>query len=166
MPFETPNLIANDTPVPEQAETERFVIRPLRITDAEMDCAAVMASRERIQGTFGPDHRWPSSDLTLEQNRIDVAWHQKEHQRRDSFTYSVCDPGESVELGCLYVQPTRRDEYEAAIYFWTAEAAVEMGLAGAIESRLRQWISDDWPFTKTAYPGRDIPWSEWGPSHE
>lgn len=165
MPFETPNLIANKTTVPEQIETEHFVIRPLRVTDVKMDFEALIASRERIRGTFGPDHRWPPSNLTLEQNRIDIAWHQKEHQRRDSFTYSVCDPNASVEFGCLYIQPTLRDEYEAAVYFWTAKAAVETGLAGVIESRLRQWVSDDWPFARTAYPGRDISWSEWEPSN-
>lgn len=161
MPFETPDLLPQTTEAPTRVDAGAFVVRPLTVDDAERDYEAVTASRDRIRDTFGPDHDWPSTDLTFEQNRIDVAWHHKEFQRRDAFTYAVVDPAGTTELGCVYVQPTRATAYDAAVYFWVADAAVERDLASAIEDRLRRWIAQDWPFEAVAYPGREIPWSEW-----
>ena len=46
-----------------------------------------MTSREQLWEQFGQGWGWPSEDLTLEQDLIDLAWHQKEAQRRSSFTY-------------------------------------------------------------------------------
>ncbi|WP_435185788.1 hypothetical protein [Halobellus sp. EA9] len=133
----------------------------LTIDDAEMDYEAVTQSRERLRGTFGPDHEWPPDDLSVRQNRIDVAWHHKEFQRRDAFTYAVVTPDDSVELGCVYVQPTRAEGYDAAVYFWIGEAGVERDLETAIGDHVREWIETDWPFEAVAYPGREIPWSAW-----
>jgi hypothetical protein len=163
MPFETPDLLPSTTDVPRQIETDRFRIRPLTIADVDRDYDAVVESRQQLQGTFGPGHDWPPADLTLEQNRIDLAWHEKEFQRRDAFTYAVVDLEETVELGCLYVQPTRVPEYEAAVYFWVATQAVDRDLAAAIETTIRTWIAKKWPFESVAYPGRDISWSAWEP---
>lgn len=162
MPFETPDLLPESESAPRRSHGSEFVIRPLTISDVEIDYEAVMASRDRIRGTFGPDDEWPTADLTLEQDRIDLGWHQKEFQRRDAFTYAVSDAGDTVEFGCLYVQPTDAD-YDAAVYFWLSDAAVDRGLDEAIDSHIRNWISEAWPFTSVAYPGRDIPWTEWDP---
>ena len=160
MPFETPDLCGPSVEVPERVETEQFVVRPLRVEDAELDYEAVTNSREHLLGTFGADDDWPQADLTLRQNRIDVAWHEKEFQRRDAFTYAVFDPEETEELGCVYVQPTRAPA-DAAVYFWVSNAGTERGLCDAIEARVRRWVVEDWPFDAVAYPGRDVPWSEW-----
>ncbi len=159
MPFETADLLPRSTQVPGPLETDGVTIRQLTVADAERDFDAVTESRDRIRGTFGPETDWPPEDLTLEQNRIDVAWHQKEHQRRDAFTYAVVDPSDTTEYGCLYVQPTRNPAYEATVYFWIAESAVEGGRSPVIESTLREWIEEAWPFETVAYPGRDEPWT-------
>jgi hypothetical protein len=161
MPIETPDLVPPSVTVPERVSTESFLVRPLTIDDAEMDYRAVMASRERLKDAFAPDDPWPTADHTLEQNRIDVAWHHKEFQRRDAFTYAIVDHDERVELGCVYVQPTRVDGYDAAVYFWVSDAGVDRELATTIEEWVRAWIDDAWPFEAVAYPGRDIPWAEW-----
>lgn len=162
MPFETPDLVPESEPVPRRSQHPEFVIRPLTMSDVEIDYEAVMDSRERIRGTFGQDDDWPSADLTLEQDQIDVGWHQKEFQRRDAFTYAVVNSDETVELGCLYVQPTDA-EYDAAIYFWVSDTAIDRGLEEEIESHIRDWISEEWPFIDVAYPGRDISWTDWAP---
>ncbi|MFC6862138.1 hypothetical protein ACFQGE_01535 [Halomicroarcula sp. GCM10025817] len=164
MPFETPPLVPADVAVPDRLETDAFVVRPLTIEDAEMDYEAVTTSRERLRGTFGPADAWPEPDLTLGQNRIDLAWHQKEHQRRDAFTYAVVDPDETVELGCVYVQPTRVDGYDAAVYYWTSATAFTRGLDAAIEEAVREWVETDWPFESVAYPGRDLAWVDFPPA--
>jgi len=163
MPFETPDLVPPSFEPPRRLDAGEFVFRPLTIDDARQDYAAVDASRERLRGVFGPSSEWPSPELTLAQNRIDVAWHHKEFQRRDAFTYAVVDPADTVELGCCYIQPTRHAAYNAAVYVWIADSGLDRDLAGAIETRLREWITDEWPFDAVAYPGRDIPWSDWEP---
>lgn len=161
MPFETPDLIPSGVPIPKRTEMDAFVIRPLTVADAERDYEAVTESRECLRGTFGPDDGWPPDDLTFEGNRIDLAWHQKEFQRRDAFAYAVVDPDETVELGCVYVQPTRVDGYDAAVYFWISNSALGRGLADDIESHVRGWFDSAWPFDNVGYPGRDIPWHAW-----
>lgn len=165
MPFETPDLISAGVEVPQHTGTNAFEIRQLTVDDAKRDYNAVMSSRERIQGTFGPDDEWPSVDLTLEQDQIDVAWHHKEFQRRDAFTYAVVGD-DGVQLGCVYVQPTQVPEYDAAVYFWVADSGIERGLGEAIEQCVRQWITGEWPLDVIAYPGRDIPWMDWPPTQD
>ena len=160
MPFETPDLVPSTETVPERVERDGFALRPLTVEDTELDYAAVTTSRERLQGVFYPGDTWPAG-LTVEQNRIDLAWHQKEHQRRDAFTYAVVDESETAELGCVYVQPTRVEGYDVAVYYWVSTAGVERGLADAIEATIRQWLADDWPLDSVAYPGRDIDWADW-----
>lgn len=164
MPFETRDLVPSAFDPPERVDCGSFVLRPLRIADAERDYETVMANRERLRGVFGPAHEWPPADLTLEQNRIDVAWHQKEFQRRDAFTYAVLDPDDTVAFGCVYIQPTSVSAYDAAVYFWISDSALEEGVDDDIERRVRRWVRDRWPFESVAYPGRDIPWPEWEPA--
>jgi hypothetical protein len=53
--------------------------------------------------------------LTLEQNLIDLGWHQKEFQRRRSFAYTVVHPSESQVLGCVYINPTRKLGHRVAV---------------------------------------------------
>jgi hypothetical protein len=161
MPFETPDLIEEDIAIPSRKETDSFVIRPLRVTDAEADFDAITESRDQIKNIFGPDHPWPPKDLTLEQNQIDVAWHQKEHQRRDAFTFTVCEHDNDMELGCLYIQPTQVYRYDATVYFWISQTALKHNLSDDITISIKQWISDEWPLDKVAYPGREIEWEEW-----
>jgi len=165
MPFETPDLLPPDVDVPARVDTDVFVIRPLTIDDVERDYEAVMSSRERLRGTFGPNDEWPTADLTIEQDRIDVAWHEKEFQRRDAFTYAVVGD-DGVQLGCVYVQPTRVPGYDAAVYYWVAESGIERGLGEVIAERVRRWIEAEWPFEAVAYPGRDVPWAEWPPVND
>ena len=83
-----------DFDVPELLETDRFRIRPLTIHDVVKDYDAVMTSREHLWDQFGQAWGWPSEDLTLEQDLIEVAWHQREAQRRSSFAYVVMRPDE------------------------------------------------------------------------
>lgn len=70
-------------------ETDRFRIRPLAIYDPVKDDDAVMTSREHLWDQFGQAWGWPPEDLTLEQDLVELAWQQREAQRRSSFAYVV-----------------------------------------------------------------------------
>ena len=90
--------------VPETLETDRFRLRMLTVNDVVKDYDAVITSKEHIHDIWGPG--WPEG-LTLEQNLIDLGWHQKEFQRRKSFAYTVVALDESRVLGCVYIYPSR-----------------------------------------------------------
>ena len=68
----------------------------LTIHDLVKDYDAVMSSVEHLKETYsaiwGSD--WPEG-LTLEEDLIDLGWHQREFTLCNSFAYTVMSPDES-----------------------------------------------------------------------
>lgn len=147
--------------VPATLETPHFRARMLTVNDVVKDYDAVMTSIDHLQGSFGPGSTWPTRDLTFEQDLIDLGWHQKEFQTRRSFTYTVVSLDESQVLGCLYMYPTTKGDYDAEIIMWVRASEVARGLDAILFTAVKQWIKKDWPFKKAAYPGREIKWHDW-----
>jgi hypothetical protein len=139
--------------VPDTLENEHFRIRMLTVNDVVKDYDAVMTSIEHLN-KMSPTSSWPSKDLTLEQDLIDLGWHQKEFQQRRSFAYTVVRLDESQVLGCLYINPTTKSVYDANIFMWIRASEVDNGLDSILFNSVKKWISDKWPFEKVAYPGR------------
>ena len=153
-----PPLVPDVFETPQRLSTERMVIRPLTINDAVKDYDAVMTSLERLNSVFDPRDVWPD-DLTLEQNMIELAWHQVETQLRSSFTYTVMTPDETRTLGCIYIYPTPAEGYDAEVTMWVRQSEAETGLDDHLFSTVKDWLAN-WPI-KPAYPGRDISFEEW-----
>lgn len=151
-----------DFKIPELLENEHFLIRMLTVNDVDKDYEAVMTSIDHLEGVFGTGSSWPSADLTFEQDLIDLGWHQKEFQRRSSFAYTVMAPDESQCLGCVYIYPSLRPEFEAEVYLWVRKSALEEGLDPILFNTIKGWLSSDWPFNVVAFPGREIAWEDWG----
>lgn len=147
--------------VPDTIQNEHFRIRMLTVNDVVKDYDAVMTSIEHLQGVFGPESKWPSKNLTLEQDLIDLGWHQKEFQRRSSFTYTVVKLDESEVIGCIYIFPANKKDYDAEITMWVRTSVLQEGIDSLLFSTVKQWIKKEWPFKKVAYPGREISWVEW-----
>jgi hypothetical protein len=154
-------FVPEDFEVPEKLETERFRLRMLSVNDVVKDYDAVMSSIDHLRGAFGPRSRWPSPDLTLEQDLIDLGWHQKEFQRRSSFAYTVMNLSESQCLGCVYIDPTRKRGYDAEVYLWVRESEYKKGLDPILFQAVKQWIAKAWPFKEVAFPGREVDWETW-----
>src|SRR3712207_589978 len=129
--------------VPELLETDRFRIRPLTIHDVVKDYDAVMTSREHLWSLFGDVWGWPSPDLTLEQDLIDLGWHQKEFQLRSSFDYAVMSPDESRLLGCVYIDPTTTAGYDAEVCFWARQSELASSLEDVLFHTVKAWIARD-----------------------
>ncbi|CAA9455607.1 MAG: hypothetical protein AVDCRST_MAG01-01-5147, partial [uncultured Rubrobacteraceae bacterium] len=87
-----------------------------------------MANREHLWSLFGEAWGWPTEDLTLEQDLIDLGWHQKEFQMRSSFDYAVMSPDEKRLLGCVYVDPPEKAGYDAEVHYWARRDGPEQGL--------------------------------------
>ena len=151
-------LVPADFAVPSGLETPTFRIRMLTVNDVVKDYEAVMVNRDRIQGVFGPHSQWPTADLSLEQDLIDLGWHQKEFQNRTSFAYTVMSLDESRCLGCVYIYPAEPTGYDAQVILWAIGAEP---LTAELHQTVKRWMAQIWPFQQVGFPGREIPWSEW-----
>lgn len=153
-------FVPNHFKVPDTLENEHFRIRMLTVNDVVKDYDAVMSSIEHLQEMY-PSSSWPTKELTFEQDLIDLGWHQKEFQRRSSFAYTVVSLDESQVIGCLYINPTSKGDYDASVTMWVRKSVLNNGLDAILFNSVKQWISKDWPFKKVAYPGRGISWKKW-----
>ena len=153
-------FVPGEFEIPQQLETQEFKLRMLTVNDVVKDYDAVMTSVEYLK-TIWPDSGWPEETLTLEQDLIDLGWHQKEFQERRSFAYTVLTPSEAQVTGCVYINPTRKRGYDAEIYFWARQSELAGGLESRLHSALKEWLAKEWPFKKVAFPGRDIKWDVW-----
>lgn len=146
-------LVPEDFTVPTGLTGESFCLRMLSIQDLARDYEAVMSSREHLQ-SLAPGSSWPDG-LTLEQNLIDLGWHQKEFQRRSSFAYTVVDPADTRTLGCVYIYPATTSECDAEVYLWARQSELASGLEPALLAGVRHWLAQEWPFGTVAFPGRE-----------
>lgn len=152
-------FVPPDFNIPEKLETDKFKLRMLKVTDVVKDYDAVMTSIEHLQGIFGPRAKWPTKDLTFEQDLIDLGWHQKEFQTRSSFAYTVTNLDESQCLGCVYIFHPTKEAFDTEVYLWVRESVQDLDIL--LYETVRKWIVELWPFKKVAYPGREISWDEW-----
>ena len=146
--------------VPEKLETPEFVIRKLMYRDAKLDYEAVMSSIDIIKKTRGGD--WPTPDLSLEDDQIDLAWHQREFENRTSFAYTVMNPDGTECLGCLYLYPPgHRDESskeaDVDVSFWVTQRAYDQGLYLILYKTLDSWLKSVWPFKNIVYTNTELP---------
>ena len=148
-----------DFAVPGELETAEFRLRMLSVNDVVKDYDAVMSSVEHC-ATIWPGGKWPRG-LTLEQNLIDLGWHQKEFQTRRSFAYTVLNISGSMVMGCVYVEPTRKRGHDAVVYLWARQSELAGGLEERLYAAVKRWVAEAWPFTAVAFPGRDIAWESW-----
>ena len=152
-------FVPKDFQVPATLETAEFRLRMLTIHDVVKDFDAVITSVEHLK-TIWPGGKWPEG-LTLEQNLIDLGWHQKEFQIRRSFAYTVVSLSEQRVLGCVYLEPTRKRGYDAEVYLWARQSELANGLEDRLYETVQKWVNEEWPFKKAAFPGRGIDWDRW-----
>jgi len=148
-------FVSDNFKVPEKLETDTFRLRMLTVNDVVKDYDAVMTSIDHLQGVFGKQSMWPSKELTLEQDLIDLGWHQKEFQRRTSFAYTLMNLDESECLGCVYIFPSENHAIDAEILMWVRQSEFEKGLDSVLFDTVRNWITKEWPFKNVLYPGRE-----------
>jgi hypothetical protein len=140
-------LVPDDFDVPAGLETDRFRLRMLSVRDLVPDFEA-MHDRVAPDGT----HRG-APGLTLEQNLVDLGWHEKEFQLRRSFAYTVTALDESRVLGCVYLYPS--EDADVEVHLWVRRDAWEAGLDPELEQAVRAWVAEHWPFSTAVYPRRD-----------
>ena len=155
-------LVDEDFEVPKGLLKEKFRLRMLTIHDLVKDYDAVMSSVEHLKETYsaiwGSD--WPEG-LTLEEDLTDLGWHQREFTLRNSFAYTVMSPDESACLGCVYINPCSKTGYDAEVSMWVRTSELVNNLDSELYSCVKMWIDEAWPFSRPAYPGREIAIEDW-----
>ncbi len=152
-------LVPDDFAVPETYVAEGYRLEVLTPAVAEFDYDAVMSSRERLRVVFGPHDSWPADDMTLEENVADLREHAAEFHARVAFAYTMLSPERAECLGCVYIYRATVPDYDCEMYLWVRDSAQH--LDETLHQDMHAWLDSSWPFTRPAFPGREIPWSEW-----
>ena len=123
-------------------------LRPIRESDVDLDSPAVMGSQPSLWATYGQAGGWPPAVMTFEQDRADLARHEREIDAHESFNYAVFDEGETVLLGCVYIDPPEdTPDADAVVSWWLVDEMVGTPLERALDETVAQWLTEAWPFT-------------------
>lgn len=128
-------------------------LRPIRAADAELDLPAVLGSRERLWSIYGEAWGWPPADLTLEEDREDLARHEREIEAHESFDYALFDEEETELLGCVYIDPTDLDPAldGALVSWWVVDRLAGTEVEAALDAAVPAWLERDWPLAPVRY---------------
>jgi hypothetical protein len=148
------DFVPADFEPPTSLVADEFRLEPLGPQHNEADHAAWMSSIEHIRSTPGfPDGNWPPPDgMTLERNLSDLRRHADHFTRRVGFTFTVLDPADGDVIGCVYVYPSKSDDWDATVQSWVraSKAHLDEPLADAVAN----WLRTDWPWKRLDRCGR------------
>ena len=136
-------------------------LRLIHPDDTELDMIAVMGSQERLCSIYGEAWGWPTTTMTAEADREDLARHAQEIDDHESFNYALFDRDETALLGCLYIDAPEKPGADAEISWWVIDSLVGSELEAALDASVPGWIGPDWPLEDPRYVGRDLTWREW-----
>jgi hypothetical protein len=147
-------FVPADFDPPTALVTDRFRLEPLGPQHNEADHAAWTSSIDHIRATPGyADGRWPPvGGMTLEENLGDLCGHAEDFARRAGFTFTVLDRGDDDVIGCVYLYPSKSDEWDVTLHCWVRadRAELDVPLADAV----LDWLARDWPWERVDRCGR------------
>jgi len=137
-------------------------LRPMGAADTGIDFPAVMGSRERLWAIYGPAWGWPPATMTPEQDREDLAHHERDIAAHASFLYGLFAEDEAELLGCVYVDPPEKaGGADAEVSWWVVDALVGSAVERALDAFVPRWLAARWPLRAPRFVGRDLTWAEW-----
>jgi RimJ/RimL family protein N-acetyltransferase len=151
--------------VPELLQADKFIFRPLRGSDVELDYDAVMSSSDMLRAWSQSD--WPRDGFTLEENLEDLQRHEQEHLEKKAFTYTIMNPEETFCLGCIYLNPLLPEEldlvnyqhpvadeeaFAASVRYWIRESHASKEFNTMILERIIHWLDREWRFNCVVFP--------------
>lgn len=152
-------FVPGDFVVPPGFATDTYRLEVLTPAVAELDYDAVISSRARLRDVFAADDHWPAEGMTLAQNIADLRKHECEFHARQAFAHTVLAADATRCLGCVYLYPSTVAGYDCEVYLWVRTGAQH--LDPVLYRDVRCWLDSKWPFTRPAFPGREIPWAQW-----
>ena len=159
------HLVPRDFVVPRGATAKRFHLEPLMMNKLGVDTEACLSSTTAIREQLPiVGTRWPAAPLSHERCLARIGHSVKQWFGREAFSFSIMEISDSPRaLGALHIQPSRKVDFEAEVYFWVRTSELHTGLTEEILSFSKQWINDAWPFepSKVNWPGHDQSWKQW-----
>jgi len=144
-------FVPREFDVPRSLATSDFTLQALTLEYEQAGFDAVSGSADHLQALFG--RGWPQG-LTQDQYRIELAWHQKEFERRTSFAYAVMSGRTEDMLGSVYVTPSDRSAFDAEVRYWVRSNELASGLQEKLGTVVADWMEDIWPFINPRYVPR------------
>lgn len=142
--------------LPTLHKTEKFKLVPLGPEVVKQDYDAYMSSIEHLRTTFSNGGNWPNKDITMADAMKDMENEAARFKARRSFAYAVLTLDGSKELGSVYVRPSKKPGYDAAVTFWVTKEQFDRGFEAELFPAIKAWMAKDWPFTKVEYPKREL----------
>ena len=133
-----------DSPFPRRAELGPFTLEILTPKWVQEDFEAVVESEAVLVRLF--DDTWPRG-LTLEDNREDLARHEREFGDESAFAWVILS-GAGAYLGCAYVVPDPATRGEGKVVTWIREGADRHALLKEFNALFREWLL---PFLPAGY---------------
>jgi len=56
---------------------------------------------------------------------------------------------------------TLKRGYDAVVLLWARQSELASGLEERLTAAVKQWIAQEWPSRRVAYPGRGIAWEDY-----
>lgn len=128
-----------DVELPRSVTLTTCQMTPLSPEHTEEDYAIVMETAALLSGPG----EWPDG-LTLEDNAIDLAWHEREFTEKRSFSWILRDSAETY-LGCFYIYPAIGGRGTAKVVLWIRNRPDRETLCRQIKSELEAWCTDNVP---------------------
>ena len=135
-------------PVPEIAGYTWNILEPEIL---KQDYAAL----NHVSASSGP------ITITSDEDYGELKRHRWEFQHRTSFAYGILTADSGEEVACVYVNPSKKEGYDATVRLLLTTRAEKENLQPILEQKVREWIKTSWPFAKVAYPGIDVSMADW-----
>ena len=105
--------------------------------------------------------RTKPATITLGEDYGELKRHRWEFQHNTSFAYGILSADGTEEVACVYVNPSKKQGYDATVRFLMTERGAKKNLQPQLQAKVREWIKTSWPFAKVAFPGLDVSMSAW-----
>ena len=90
--------------------------------------------------------------MTLGANLDNLRRHADDFAKRTGFTFTVLDPTDDDVIGCVYLYPSKDEQYDVTVHSWVRadRADLDVPLADAVAG----WLATDWPWERVDRRGR------------
>jgi hypothetical protein len=152
------SFFPNDKEVPSKLIFDSILIRQLRSTDNELDYQAVIESGFRPEG------------FPKEENLKQISKHERDHNDRKEFAFTIMDVNETICYGCIFIKPINPflkfaffndrviesldiKENDPGISFWITPKGWKLNLFERILKELKNWFKAEWSYDRLFFLG-------------
>jgi len=144
-------FVPDDFMAPPPPTVGEYVWNILEPDILSADYGALM----HVTGRSGP------MKITKDEDYGELKRHRWEFQHLTSFAYGILTPDGAEEVACVYVNPSKKEGFDATVRIMMTERGAKEGLEPILLEKVREWVKTSWPFAKVAYPGIDVSTTAW-----